>query len=930
MKNLYITLALAALAATTLVACNKEPQPVDEPGTKTGKTTITFTAQATDPSTKATLTPNSGDSAFEAAWDANDKLKLIASNGSNSEETIATWNATDNVFSAPFNTLSGTNNWTYKAIWPVPGNDGIEFGSNRTQNGNNYNSKFDVMYGSKSVSAPIGKESDGETPLFIPMDRLTGIAYFHITGGPANEKVVSAKLQATGIAAESVSVSDAGALVIPNERLDEINLTISGDVSASDFALWFNVLPGNYSGLTLTITTNGGKTATLQNNKNITYAAGKLNKAQLSGLTWKLANAVFFEERFSEASGTAGFSGGAASSDFVSDNEGWVADGDKKYAGDGCAKFGTSTVVGNVTTPGIIISNDYWNEPLTLSFRAGAWVGDGTNLTISADGATVSPSQVTLKNGEWTDYSVSLSDVTKSSITITFKPEKRWLLDDVLLYYGVKPVVEDLIVSPEGDKEVNYKAGSIEYTVAYSIDGTSSSNWDVTTSSEGFSVAKNGNGFTVSFTTNEGLSARTGSIIVTAGNKSKTINIIQNAVRWDDTLTASLIGVTGAYTDWTNLIVMTDAVYAGNSTTKQGGTAIQMRNSGNSGIVSTVSGGIIRKVVVTWADGNYAAGRTLDIYGKSSAYESTADLYDSSAAGTKVGSLNSASNTTEYTFTGDYRYVGVKANDGALYIEDITFIWEEYDPNKPVFGASIVGESEIAADVTTGSIQVTGNVFWTASASNGASVSPTSGNGETTLSVTLPENTDYNNSASYVVTVSTTANVTTKSYNLTYTQSPAVNPAVPKVYTIQWGADYNETSVSSYEATWNANNNGFKVNMANFNNNNNGWEYVKCGRKNNASVATIITDAAIPEAIKTVTITIDALTAEKINSIKLSVSSSKTSGWESAGTFTKATGNQTVTITSPAANKYYKIEFNCASGSSNGLLTLSKAVFSTN
>lgn len=257
---------------------------MEEPGIKTGKTTITFTAQATDPSTKATLTPNSGDSAFEAAWEQNDELRLIVSNGSTSEETIAAWNATDNVFSATYQTLSGTNNWTYKAIWPVPGKSGIEFGSNRTQNGNSYNSSFDVMYGSKSVSAPIGKESDGNTPLFIPMDRLTGIAYFHITGGPAGEKVVSAKLEAANIAAETVSVVD-GALSVPETKLNEINLTINGDLSAEDFALWFNVLPGSYPTLKLTITTNSGKTASI-NASNLTYAAGKLNKAVLNNLVW--------------------------------------------------------------------------------------------------------------------------------------------------------------------------------------------------------------------------------------------------------------------------------------------------------------------------------------------------------------------------------------------------------------------------------------------------------------------------------------------------------------------------------------------------------------------------------------------------------------------------------------------------------------------
>ena len=173
----------------------------------------------------------------------------------------------------------------------------------------------------------------------------------------------------------------------------------------------------------------------------------------------------------------------------------------------------------------------------------------------------------------------------------------------------------------------------------------------------------------------------------------------------------------------------------------------------------------------------------------------------------------------------------------------------------------------------------------------------------------------------------TTFTMGTSAVNISASFSSTGGPAE---YTIQWGPSYNSKSVSGYIENWDATMDGFTVNMANWNNNNNSWNYVKCGRKNNSSVATIITDTAIPEAIKTVTITIDALTASKINSITLYASSSKTSGWTSVGTFTKAVGNQSVIISSPASNKYYKIEVNCASGSSNGLLTLSKAVYTTN
>ena len=149
--------------------------------------------------------------------------------------------------------------------------------------------------------------------------------------------------------------------------------------------------------------------------------------------------------------------------------------------------------------------------------------------------------------------------------------------------------------------------------------------------------------------------------------------------------------------------------------------------------------------------------------------------------------------------------------------------------------------------------------------------------------------------------------------------------------TALFGSTHNEGN-SSYTSSFEATNDGFVVIATNFNNNNNGWTnssengQIKCGRKNYASTGTITTKAAIDEAITKVVVTIDALTASKINSVKLYTSSNNTS-WTEAGTFTKATGEQTVTLTTPTANLYYKLEFDCASGSSNGLITVSKVEY---
>ena len=81
--------------------------------------------------------------------------------------------------------------------------------------------------------------------------------------------------------------------------------------------------------------------------------------------------------------------------------------------------------------------------------------------------------------------------------------------------------------------------------------------------------------------------------------------------------------------------------------------------------------------------------------------------------------------------------------------------------------------------------------------------------------------------------------------------------AAKALYTCQFGANYNQSSVSNYTTTWQVKVGENTWSIANFNNNKNGWDYVRCGRKGIASVASITTDFAIAEAINTVEVTID-------------------------------------------------------------------------
>lgn len=148
--------------------------------------------------------------------------------------------------------------------------------------------------------------------------------------------------------------------------------------------------------------------------------------------------------------------------------------------------------------------------------------------------------------------------------------------------------------------------------------------------------------------------------------------------------------------------------------------------------------------------------------------------------------------------------------------------------------------------------------------------------------------------------------------------------------TLTFSSKTNSVKVQDYTSTWSGTaNDGSVFSIKNFNNNNNGWNFIKCGSSKAASVASIINSKAIEKAVTKVQITIDKITASSVNSIKLYISSNL--NFETSATtvfdFDKATGVQSVPLTESAANLFYKIEFDCQKGSSNGLVQLSKVEF---
>lgn len=152
-----------------------------------------------------------------------------------------------------------------------------------------------------------------------------------------------------------------------------------------------------------------------------------------------------------------------------------------------------------------------------------------------------------------------------------------------------------------------------------------------------------------------------------------------------------------------------------------------------------------------------------------------------------------------------------------------------------------------------------------------------------------------------------------------------VNAEETAYKTAIFGSSYNSRGVSSYTDSWSSTNQGFTVNLTNFNNNNNGWSYVKCGSKKGDSTAIIETDSEIDKAITKVVVRVDACTVDNVNSFKLYVSSNSEYS-EDLQTITEtiSAGDITFNIPNPDENLFYKIEVDCKQSSNNGIVQISK------
>jgi len=142
-----------------------------------------------------------------------------------------------------------------------------------------------------------------------------------------------------------------------------------------------------------------------------------------------------FHETFDQSLGTGGNDGkfkpnnkldkNFATGVLTPDVAGWT--GEYMRGGSQCMRVGsTGGIDSKVTTPEFTL-----NGEAKLTFRAAAWDGDGTSLTLSITGGTLGTTSFTMPNAAWGDFSTTIKGNGK--VKITFQGEQRYFLDEVFV-----------------------------------------------------------------------------------------------------------------------------------------------------------------------------------------------------------------------------------------------------------------------------------------------------------------------------------------------------------------------------------------------------------------------------------------------------------------------------------------------------------------
>lgn len=224
-------------------------------------------------------------------WNGEDKLGVLANDFSKLLQF--TYTTDSKAFTGSLTGSAGT--WEYRAFYPHNGNATVSgttvtvpFSALRTQNGNKYNSEFDIMAADAIThnNAEPGKTPEGNAVKFN-LHRITSILALKLQGGAASEKIASVMLTSKKpIASEKLTFtvpSDPNATYDPSAinptlvakgtsatdspiSINSEHITVTyadGTAPSADYSeTFFNVLPDDsYGDLTFSACTDKGNAA---------------------------------------------------------------------------------------------------------------------------------------------------------------------------------------------------------------------------------------------------------------------------------------------------------------------------------------------------------------------------------------------------------------------------------------------------------------------------------------------------------------------------------------------------------------------------------------------------------------------------------------------------------------------------------------------
>lgn len=698
MMKRFFTLASVAAATMMLFSCAKETATKDS--VQQGGYTYTF--KVSNPETKSTL--NDGVTAYK--WEGGETLGIflksapdkaysgeITVDGSSAYVTVtldAALTAADQVYG--YYKYSESNTSSSSVVLSIP----AEQDGSTIQNAMPmYTEALDVESGNEEVKGTLQMQNAGAVLAF----RFYGSSH-------AGESVTSVTYAAEGVAGDFDAVDITGTTVaLAGGTEDAVVSTVEGasvaeeKASAEDY-VYMVVAPAAASVAgTITVATDKGTySATLPSALSLEandYLAIALNLDKFESESSYVTVEAPYENALTSTSSTDDFALEGDDADLWEYTNTYGAKITAYYTDEGSSSKTNHDADAWLVSPVIDLTS---LSEAQLSF---SWAG---NYFTAANIATEATVWIREEGGEWVqlnatsfannwtfvDNYIDINEYAGKKIQIGFHyiatSTKSGTLEIKNFRVGVKePVITSVdpvslsFSNDDGTKAKTVTVSTINAeSITVSIDGS-----DFTISATDVEVSDNQASFTVKPNANAGDSKREATVTIKAlysdnTSEAVTIEVSQAASgssEVTDILNATLIGDLGTtYSEWTGKTSSSSAVYAGQST---GSKYIQLRSkNSNSGIVTTTSGGTVSKVVVTF-NSSSTSGKTINVYGKSTAYSAASDLYssDTDTQGTKIGTIVCGESTT-LEITDNYEYIGLRSNSGAVYIDSIEITWK--------------------------------------------------------------------------------------------------------------------------------------------------------------------------------------------------------------------------------------------------------------